>query len=237
MVIITSFQELIEKEREQRRLYILDTTEKLFFARGFTSVTMEDIAKQVGLNKATLYLYFEDKDSLFFAIVLRKIRMLQNIYRNYAEQEINGREKVRMIGAAFFDFARENPDYFRLLCTAGPERFRNTENTLAQVVRELLGKELYLIRDVLKEGIEDGSIRNDLDPLEMAVYISLSSMSIVCLSPDWRNVLEQGGITYDMFVADYLRFMGNAIDKPGNVKETVVKDGSSKKKKKSRKRK
>src|SRR5512137_1712204 len=207
MVIITSFQELIEKEREQRRLYILDTAEKLFFARGFTSVTMEDIAKEVGLNKATLYLYFEDKDSLFFAIVLRKIRMLQNIYRNYAEQEINGREKARMIGAAFFDFARENPDYFRLLCTAGPERFRNTENTLAQVVRDLLGKELYLIRDVLKDGIEDGSIRNDLDPLEMAVYISLSSTSIVCLSPDWRNVLEQGGITYDMFVADYLRFV------------------------------
>lgn len=237
MVIITSFQELIEKEREQRRLYILDTAEKLFFARGFTSVTMEDIAKEVGLNKATLYLYFEDKDSLFFAIVLRKIRMLQNIYMNYAEQEINGREKARMIGAAFFDFARENPDYFRLLCTAGPERFRNTENTLAQVVRELLGKELYLIRDVLKEGIEDGSIRNDLDPLEMAVYISLSSTSIVCLSPDWRNVLEQGGITYDMFVADYLRFMGNAIDKPGNVKETAVKDGRSEKKSKRRKRK
>jgi AcrR family transcriptional regulator len=231
-----SFQELIEKEREQRRLYILDAAEALFFERGFTSVTMEEIAKKVGLNKATIYLYFEDKDSLFFAIVLRKVRMLQEIYRNCAEQKINGREKSRMMGAAFFDFARANPDYFRLLCTTGPERFQDKENSLAQAIRELLGKELYLVRDVLQEGIDDGSVRNDLNPLEMAVYISVTSTSIVCLSPDWRKVLETGGITYDRFVADYLRFISNAIDKPGVVKKTAATDDSAAKKTKSRKR-
>lgn len=224
-----SFQELIEKEREQRRLYILDTAEALFFERGFTGVTMEEIAQKVGLNKATIYLYFEDKDSLFFAIVLRKVRMLQEIYRNCAEQKIDGREKSRRMGVAFFDFARENPDYFRLLCTTGPERFRAKENSLAQAIRELLGKELCLLSDVLQEGIDDGSIRDDLDPLEMAVYISVTSTSIVCLSPDWRKVLETGGITYDQFVADYLRFISNAIDKPGVAKKTEAPDSIAKK--------
>lgn len=232
-----SFQELIEKEREQRRTYILDTAEKLFFDRSFTGVTMEDIAKKVGLNKATLYLYFEDKDSLFFAIVLRKIRVLQKIYRDCAGQKITGREKSQKIGAAFFDFARANPDYFRLLCTTGPGLFRNTENQLAQTIRELLGKELYLVRDVLQEGIDDGSVRNDLDPLEMAVYISVTSTSIVCLSPDWRHVLETGGITYEKFVADYLRFMGHAIDTPEAVKKIPANAGSPAKKGKSGKQK
>lgn len=226
-----SFQELIQKEREQRRTYILDTAEELFFARSFTSVTMEEIAKKVGLNKATIYLYFEDKDSLFFAIVLRKIRTLQKKYQECADQKISGREKSHRVGAAFFDFARANPDYFRLLCTTGPGLFQNKENPLAQTIRELLGKELCLVRDVLKEGIEDGSVRNDLDPLEMAVYISVTSTSIVCLSPDWRNVLEQGGITYDQFVADYLRFMSKSIDARPYPEERVKEKKPAKKQK------
>lgn len=210
----TSFEELIRKEREQRREYILDSAEELFVKGGFSGVTMEGIAQKVGLNKATLYLYFEDKDSLFFAIVLRKVRMLQALYRDCIEQKISGREKSQRMGAIFFEFARANPDYFRLLCTSGPERFQNKDNVLARTVRELLGKELALLRGVLEEGIEDGSVRNDLDPLEMAVFINVTSTSIVCLSPDWRRVLEEGGIAYDRFVADYLRFIGNAIDAP-----------------------
>jgi len=231
LAITMSFQELIEKEREQRRTYILDTAEELFFARSFTSVTMEEIAKKVGLNKATIYLYFEDKDSLFFAIVLRKVRTLHKIYDDCTGQKINGREKSHKIGAAFFDFARANPDYFRLLCTTGPGLFQNKENPLAQTIRELLGKELCLVRDVLKEGVEDGSVRNDLDPLEMAVYISVTSTSIVCLSPDWRNVLEQGGITYDQFVADYLRFMSKSIDARPCPEKSVKEKKSTKKQK------
>ncbi len=210
----TSFEELIQKEREQRREYILDHAETLFVKGGFSSVTMEEIAQKVGLNKATIYIYFEDKDSLFFAIVLRKVRMLLSLYRSVVEEKISGREKSHRMGATFFEFARANPDYFRLLCTSGPERFQKKDNVLARAVRELLGKELSLLRGVLEEGIEDGSIRNDLDPLEMAVFINVTSTSIVCLSPDWRGVLEAGGIAYDRFVADYLRFIGNAIDAP-----------------------
>jgi AcrR family transcriptional regulator len=210
----TPSEELIQKERAQRREHILDIAETLFFKSGFARVTMEEIAQNVGLNKATIYNSFEDKDSLFFAIVLRKIRTLHSLYRSVVEEQISGREKSHRMGATFFAFARANPDYFCLLCTSGPERFRNSDNTLARAVREALGDELSLLRSVLEEGIRDGSIRNDLDPLKMAIFINVTSTSIVCLSPDWRNVLEAGGIAYDRFVADYLRFIGNAIDAP-----------------------
>ena len=74
-----------------------------------------------------------------------------------------------------------------------------------------------------------GANCGSLDPLEMAVYISVTSTSIVCLSPDWRKVLETGGITYDQFVADYLRFISNAIDKPGVAKKTEATESIAKK--------
>lgn len=61
-----------EREKEQRKNVILDAAEKLFFSKGFDSVSMEEIAKEVELGKGTLYLYFKSKDSLFFAIISRK---------------------------------------------------------------------------------------------------------------------------------------------------------------------
>ena len=68
------------REKEQRRKEILDTAERLFFSHGYEDVSMDGIANNVELNKATLYLYFENKEALFAAIVLRGIGILEKKY-------------------------------------------------------------------------------------------------------------------------------------------------------------
>jgi len=57
------------REKAQRREDILNAAEKLFFSRGYDNVLMDEIANEVDLTKATLYLYFNDKESLFFFLV------------------------------------------------------------------------------------------------------------------------------------------------------------------------
>ena len=232
LAITMSFQELIVKEREQRRLYILDAAEELFFAKGFSSVTMDEIAKKVGLNKATIYIYFEDKDSLFFGIVLRKMRIHLKKLEDCADRKNTGRERVTMMVSAGFVFTQENRDFSRLLCTAGPERFRDTDNPLAKVILEILIKEVFLVRDMLKEGIADGSVRKDLDPRVMAGYITDSSKAITCTDSDWIAFLEAEGIGYQQYVADYLRFIDSAVACPqGDEKIPVTKKNSGVRKK------
>lgn len=222
-----SFQELIEKEREQRRLYILDAAEELFFAKGFSSVTMDEIAKKVGMNKATIYLYFEDKDSLFFGIVLRKMRIHLKRLEDCAYRKNTGRERVINMLSAGFAFTQENLEFSRLLCTAGPERFKDTDNPLAKVILEILMKEVFLVRDVLKDGIADGSVRGDLDPRVMASYIMNSSKSISCTDSDWIAFLKAEGIGYQQYVADYLRFIDSAIAYPQDEGKSPVKKKNS----------
>jgi AcrR family transcriptional regulator len=218
-----SFQELIEKEREQRRAYILNAAEELFFAKGFSSVSMDEIAKKVGLNKATIYIYFEDKDSLFFAIVLHKMRIYHKIFEEAASQKGSGRERIRKIGTAGFAFTLENRELFRLFGTAGPELFKDTDNPLAKVILEILMKEVFIIREVLDDGIADGSVRSDLDPREMASYIMDSSSSISCMDPGRAALMEAEGIGYQQYVADYLRFIDSAIAYPEGDRQSPVK--------------
>jgi len=212
-----SFQELIEKEREQRRTYILGTAEKLFYAKSYTGVSMEEIAREVGLNKATLYLYFENKDHLLFAIILHKTKELLARYEECIHQDVSGREKSRLLASAFFEFARRNPDYYRTIGEVGTGIFRDSDNPVVQRIFELQEKQLLMIRDALSEGITDGTIRDDLDPLEMAVYLSVMSSGIVCLPPGWRNVLAQGETGFDRFMTDYPRFIARATEKPESL--------------------
>ncbi len=102
-----------EQEKEQRRQYIMDAAEKLFFSRGYDNVTMDDIAKEVGLTKKSLYLYFKNKEALFFVVVLRGTRILNALVKEYTKRGRTGFDGLWEIGHAYYSFASKYPDYDR----------------------------------------------------------------------------------------------------------------------------
>jgi len=52
-----------------KRQQIVDGARKIFLAQGFDAASMNDIARTAGVSKGTLYVYFENKEQLFAAIV------------------------------------------------------------------------------------------------------------------------------------------------------------------------
>lgn len=53
---------------EMRTAQIIEAATVVFAKKGFDGATMEDIAAEIGINKATIYLYFDSKDALIRAI-------------------------------------------------------------------------------------------------------------------------------------------------------------------------
>lgn len=56
-------------EDSAKRRQIVQGARKVFLSRGFDAASMGDIAKEAGVSKGTLYVYFKDKEALFSAIV------------------------------------------------------------------------------------------------------------------------------------------------------------------------
>ncbi|MBP8067561.1 MAG: TetR/AcrR family transcriptional regulator [Pedobacter sp.] len=54
--------------------YIVEEADKLFCQFGFKSVTMDDIAKHLGMSKKTIYQHFSDKDELVNILIEEKLR-------------------------------------------------------------------------------------------------------------------------------------------------------------------
>src|SRR6266513_2109979 len=59
----------IEVQDNAKRRQIIDGARAVFLARGFDAASMGEIARQAGVSKGTLYVYFDSKEALFEAIV------------------------------------------------------------------------------------------------------------------------------------------------------------------------
>lgn len=67
LVSRVSYKKNEKLSRARVRERILDKAQELFFRYGVKSVTMDDIARELGISKKTIYQHFEDKNAMVFA--------------------------------------------------------------------------------------------------------------------------------------------------------------------------
>ena len=91
------------REKKQRRNDMLDAAEKLFFSKGYDNVSMNDIANEVELNRATIYLYFENKEALCLAIILRGVQILHKLVKSQVKNAAYTK-KIYAFGSAYSSF-------------------------------------------------------------------------------------------------------------------------------------
>jgi TetR/AcrR family transcriptional regulator len=171
-----------EREKQQRRNDILDAAEKVFFSGDFKDATVDDVAAEAELSKATLYLYFESKEDMYFAVHMRGMNRLRRMFEEVAAGQAKGIDRVRAIGRAYYEFSKNYPDYSRAMihfekkaCALGEKR------DLTSRMHETGQTVLELVRQALRAGIEDGSIRPELDPEMTALLLWAQSDGVINL--------------------------------------------------------
>ena len=96
------------------RLRIMKAAMKLFAARGYDAVGIQEIIDAVGITKPTLYHYFGSKQGLLDDILKEDFEEL--IAEIKASSRYNGDVTLalRQTLSAFFEFAREHPVFYRM---------------------------------------------------------------------------------------------------------------------------
>lgn len=196
-----------EREREQRQNDIIESFRELLALKGFDEVSMDEIAKGVGLGKSTLYLYFKNKESLYFAVVLRGIRIWVEMVKKEVKKGNTGLEKFILYTNANREFSNQYPDYFRLLYspTSIKRQFdmdKMNSSEEFQEVRELFKEIMSIGIDSIQKGIDEGQIRPDVDPTEAVILLSVIYNGKANMG-DWaKELLENRGIDEQKFSKD-----------------------------------
>ena len=131
--------------------------EELFLKAGIKSVTMDDIAKHLGMSKKTIYQFFKDKNELVVALVKKKLQDDEDQMCDIIKQSGNVIEKmINMMKCSEEIFSRINPIVIHDLQKYHSDAWKQFQDFKSGVLMRTL-------EDLLTEGIKQGYIRPDID--------------------------------------------------------------------------
>lgn len=85
-------------EDPAKREQILDGAQQVFMQLGYDAASMNDITRAAGVSKGTLYVYFENKEDLFAAIIDRQKSRIMSMLRQILESDLPVDEALRQFG-------------------------------------------------------------------------------------------------------------------------------------------
>lgn len=157
-----------EQEKEIRRNDIINAAERIFFTKGYNDTTMDDVAEEAEYSKRTVYVYFNSKEQIYFEIMVRGYRLLiemlkTNLHKNKALIAI---ENIKEMASTLYQFSNEYSEYFGAIM-----QYENSALDFQKGIPDHSKEECYVLgeqvlgylTDALKKGIEEGSVRSDLN--------------------------------------------------------------------------
>ncbi|MCX8129242.1 MAG: TetR/AcrR family transcriptional regulator [Clostridia bacterium] len=170
-----------EKEKSIRTEDILNAAEKVFFSKGVENSTMDDIAKEAEYSKRTLYAYFESKEQLYNAIILRAFNVLKVICDGELNKSsaMSGLEKTILIVRTFMAFMDKYPNYFKAISQYESWKIELTEtDRIKAACHSEEGNSFNTVIRLVNEGIRDGSIRDDIDAVSTAYILYANVLGV-----------------------------------------------------------
>ena len=144
--------------RTELKEKIMQSAMENFAKNGFDRTRMEDIATAASLAKGTLYLYFKNKEDLFYAICDHNLEEL----RNQLSRLFNRKENIMLDAERFYNEYRKGSlgsDTIRFemiaLSTRSPK--------LRKILAENQSKVYQVVKEFLKTQIERGFLREDIN--------------------------------------------------------------------------
>ncbi len=136
---------------------IVTAARRHFFANGFRSVTMDDIAEELGMSKKTLYASFSSKDALLRSVLLDKFRSVeQDLDRIASASSTDVLESLHQLLACVQRHAEEiQPPFVRDIRREAPEMFHLVQSRRRDVIQRYFGR-------IFEEGRRAGIFRKDI---------------------------------------------------------------------------
>jgi AcrR family transcriptional regulator len=181
---------------------ILKGAAEVFRREGFARARLEDVAVEVGINRASLYYYVGTKEELLVALIEQPAYEMTRHCREALESDAPPEQKLRRALDSYISDLATYPELFLLF---GESQHIATIPEAQGIVAnaDAYGKTLLAI---IKEGVAGGVFRSDLDPrLAMLGILGMHNWIHRWYVPGGRNSLTEIGDAFAAMVLSGLR--------------------------------
>lgn len=153
-----------KEPRSVHRENIVSAASALFMEKGIAATSMDDIAKAAGYSKATIYVYFENKEEIVGILVLNSMKKLYDYISSALIQHETTKARYDFICRGLVKYQEEFPFYFKMVLDKINIDFESKEYLPEERETYQIGEEINeKIKNFLLSGMEKGDLRNDLD--------------------------------------------------------------------------
>ena len=181
-------EERRQREKERRRRDIIEAARVLFTSKGYRDTTIDDVARTTELARGTVYLYFENKESLYATVLEEGLELLLNLIQTSLDPEADPLTNILRAHDAFLKFHDEHPEYYGILiidklgiAEAVPREQMERIADKNRVMRDSIGR-------LIQQGIDEELFRPmpvaDAAALQMGIAMGFARMLDLCVDSE-----------------------------------------------------
>jgi AcrR family transcriptional regulator len=161
------------RKRDSNRQRIVDAARIHFFSHGFRSVTMDDLAEELGVSKKTLYAHFPGKFDLLEAVLADKLASVEATLKEVTRAQARSFQVTvqALLAGTQRELDEIKPPFVRDMRQKAPEVFKVVERRRAALIQRYIGK--FFI-----EGQRAGMVRTDV-PAKLIIEILLAMVQSI----------------------------------------------------------
>ena len=161
---------------ENKRKHIIETAVKLFSEQPFHKVRLDDVAEAAGVGKGTVYIYFKNKEELYYNLVYEGFAgLVDNLQIKVNQSGLDPAGKLRTIVAGMVEHFITHPQFFEVLRTVGvPDASSSWDHKRKECAD--------LIEQVIREGIAAGEF-SDNHPERTGLYLMAMVRAVMLYAP------------------------------------------------------
>lgn len=176
-----------ERLKQELRGDIVTAARELFVSEGYANVSIRKVADRVGCAPGTIYLHFEDKDSILSAICMEtfaKLNQRMEAIRNDAGDPL---ERLRRGGRAYIQFGLDHPHHYLVTFgQTGAVRFKHAQAQQA-------GQGSFdCLRGCVRQCVEAGQLRSaEVEEIAQSLWACMHGTVMLLISAGGFPFVEQ----------------------------------------------
>ena len=170
---------------------IVEAARAHFFNHGFRSVTMDDLAAELGISKKTLYAHFASKTVLLEAVLADKFASVGSTLERITREHPHDFPAAlhQLLAGMHRELDEIKPPFVRDMRLKAPHMFKIIERRRAQLIQQYFGK-------LFVEGQRAGMVRRDV-PAKLMIEILLGAVQAI-MNP--QKIEELGLVPKTAFI-------------------------------------
>ena len=170
------------RNHDPNRRRIVDAARVHFFSHGFRSVTMDDLAEELGISKKTLYTHFPGKIDLLEAVLADKFASVEATLKEVTRAHPHDFPAAlqALLTGTHRELDEIKPPFVRDMRQKAPDVFKVVERRRAALIQRYFGK--FFI-----EGQRAGMVRKDV-PARLIIEILLSMVQSIMNPPKMEEL-------------------------------------------------